>query len=416
VIVVDVLSIAGLNMEWDPDFKPRLRPLEAFAIPDGDGSRVGLRDPSGLSDLAISLSGAALHIMTLMDGVNTCQDIRDKFQATLGTVLPSDTLQSMVTQLEQARFLDGSGFESYYQSLLEEYRSKSVRGTPKTSALGIIEDLGAFFDDILADADPPPLPGPVVGLIAPHLDYARGRPCYAAAYATLRNRAKPHRVVILGTNHFGRSTSVVATVSHFRTPLGTTSTDAEFLQRVEGRCGDLRTFELDHAREHSVDLQVAWLQHLFGADSFLIVPILCPDPSGPTGTAPADGRGVDLGEFAEALGDLVADDDHDTLIVAGADLTHAGAGFGDKRPLDTTFKDEIRTLDRGALANLEVNDPARWIACVAKNGNPTRICSAGCIFTLATALRGASGTILRYHQAVDDSSQTCVTCAAVAFS
>ncbi len=162
MVVANVFSIAGLNMEWDPDFKPCLRPLETFAIPGGDGNSVGLRDPSGLSDLAISLSRAALHIMTLMDGVNTCQDIRDKFQATLGTVLPRDTLQSMVTQLEQARFLDGSGFESYYQSLLEEYRSKSIRDIPQTSALGIIEDPGAFFDDILADGDPSPLPGPVV--------------------------------------------------------------------------------------------------------------------------------------------------------------------------------------------------------------------------------------------------------------
>jgi AmmeMemoRadiSam system protein B len=185
---------------------------------------------------------------------------------------------------------------------------------------------------------------------------------------------------------------------------------------LEERCGDLCAYELDHLREHSIELQVAWLQHLFGADSCTIVPFLCPDPSGPTGTAPADGEGVDLREFAEVLGELIAEDGRDTLLVAGADLSHVGAAFGDSRRLDDAFLDEIRTHDTRALDKLMDNDPGGWVACVAQDENPTRICSAGSIFVLATVLRDASCTLLQYHQAVDEPSQTCVTCAAVVCS
>lgn len=403
-------------MLWDPTFKPRLRPLEAFPLPLGDGADVGVRDPGGLSSIVLTLSRPALHVMALMDGTNTCEDIRRKFHASLGQPLAVDTLQSMLEHLEQAHFLEGDGFESYYQSLSEEYRRQPAHGMRDAEAMGIADDSGSVFKEMLAEVESTALPRPVVGLIAPHLDYRRGARCYAAAYATLRDRPAPRRVVILGTNHFGRSASVVATTSPFATPMGTTRTDTAFLQRLEARCGNLRACELDHAREHSIELQVAWLQYLFGADNFAIVPFLCADPCGPTGTAPHDGRGVDLRDFAAALGEVLAEDGQAALMVAGADLSHVGAAFGDARPLDDAFLQDVRCRDQAALDRIEANDPNGFTQCLAEVGNPTRVCSAGCIFALAAALPGTNARILGYHQAVDRPAQTCVTCAAVAFT
>lgn len=403
-------------MLWDPTYKPRLRPVEAFRLNEGDGVTIGVRDRSGLSEVVLSLSAPALHIMSMMNGDHTLDDIRLQFQASFGRTLAEDTLHSMVTHLENAHFLEGPGFEAYYQSLLHEYRNQRTREMPHAAALGIVDDSGAIFDEMLADVNGCAQSGTVVGLIAPHLDYPRGRPCYAAAYATLRNRRPPARVIILGTNHSGRSTSVVATGNDFSTPLGVTRVDSTFLEKLEERCGDLRIFELDHAREHSVELQLSWLQHFFGADAFTIVPLLCPDPCGPTGTAPLDGRGVDLREFALVLGELVRNDAGETLIVAGADLSHVGGAFGDERPLDDAFLDEVQKRDLSALDRLRTKDVNAFLQCVAEQENPTRVCSAGCIFVLAAALPDASASVLGYHQAVDPSTQTCVTCAAVAFT
>jgi hypothetical protein len=49
---------------------------------------------------------------------------------------------------------------------------------------------------------------------------------------------------------------------------------------------------------------------------------------------------------------------------------------------------------------------------VAENDNPTRICSAGCIYTLLTALPHTQPTLLRYDQTVLDGQNLSVSCAA----
>jgi AmmeMemoRadiSam system protein B len=390
--------------------------VEAFLVDEpGDGApAVGVRDRSGLSSAILTVSPAALELLIMMDGRTTCEEIRVRFAERHGQPVAPETITRMLTHLESAYLLEGEAFERHYQGLVEAYRAQPARDMPHAASMGITAS-GAIFDDMLAGATARTLPGRVRGVIAPHLDYDRGRPCYAESYAVLRDRPRPDRVVVLGTNHFGRSLSVVSTGKDFVTPLGRTRCDTAMLERLERACGDLRHYELDHAREHSVELQVAWLQHLYGAANFTIVPLLCPDPCGPTGTAPPDGRGVDLREFACALRDI-ADDGGDTLLVAGADLSHVGRAFDIDRDLDDAFLTEVRQCDTGALDALQSAGPEAFRLAVAEQDNPTNICSAGCIFSLATALADAETTILGYHQAVTPDEENCVTCCAAVFT
>ena len=127
-------------------------------------------------------------------------------------------------------------------------------------------------------------------------------------------------------------------------------------------------------------------------------------------------EGVDLADFARILRDLVDADDCRTLIVAGAYLRHVGAAFGDNRELDEGFLDEVRRRDARTLEMLAANDPEGLVRCLAEEENVTRVCSAGCIFAAATALSGMEAAVLRYHQAVDQPTRTCVTCSAVALT
>lgn len=405
-------------MTWDPTFKPRLRPVEAFRLPDsksnGGDELVALTDPGGISDVMLTLSMPALHILSLMDGTATCQELMNKYNTVYGQHLARDTLQSMIDHLECAHFLEGPSFEAHYQSLVDAYRDSRIRKMSNAVSLGLIDDSGKTFCDMLAQVKPQSIPNPLRGLMAPHLDYPRGATCYARAYALLQNRPAPERAVILGTNHFGRSASIVSTGNDFQTPFGITRTDRAFVERVEEKCGDLRRYELDHAREHSIELQVAWLQYLFGADRFEIAAFLCHDPCGPSGTAPSDGEGVDLVDFADVLRETIAEDHVDTLIIAGADLSHVGEHFGDNCPLNESFLQEVRAHDLEALSRLENQGPEVFLQYLTQKDNYTRVCSAGSIFVLTRALPHASTHVLQYHQAVDQSTQTCVTCAAVA--
>jgi predicted class III extradiol MEMO1 family dioxygenase len=150
--------------------------------------------------------------------------------------------------------------------------------------------------------------------------------------------------------------------------------------------------------------------------AFQIVPVLCPDICGPTGSLPADGDGPDLRDFALALGELVADSDERTVIIAAADLSHVGQRFGDPDPTTPEFLEQVARYDRGLLALLELRDVGAFVAKLRVSGNLTRICSSGCLMALLLALPERPFCVLGYHQAVDMAAETHVTCAAAVVS
>lgn len=399
--------------------RPRIRPVEVFPVEEEGRQMLLVHDPAGYAAGAMTISEPGLYILSLCDGERGLDAIRTEFAKKFGQVLPLDQLESMVEQLEAARFLDSPGFAKYFDGLVTEYHDGLTRESGPVESFGADgEGLTAFLDDILEDATRASATSSkrLAGLIAPHLDYPRGQPCYAAAYNTLRLTGPAERFVILGTNHFGRATGPVATRKDFQTPLGATRTDRMFIERLAERAvGDLYVHEFDHRREHSVELQVLLLQHLFGADAFEIVPILCHDPCGPNGTGSYDGEGIDLKVFADALGELIREDDKSTIVIAGADLSHVGARFGDERELDDEFLAEIAAQDARALHQVHANNAESFADIIRERDNTTRICSVGCIYALMTALPTATCEPLHYHQAADPPTGTGVTCTAAAF-
>lgn len=402
-----------------PPDRPKLRLVEAFPADGEDGDMFVVHDPTGLAEGVLTLSRAAMLILSLMDGERGLDDIQRVFAERAGQAVPREQLEEIVGQLDVAHYLDSPAFAEHLQSLVEDYRSAPARVSANEAALGAEEDgLAPTIDRILASCEVS-IAGArrqLVGLIAPHLDFARGKPGYADAYGLLAVSPPAGRFVILGTNHFGRATGPVATRKDFETPLGTTRTDRAFIETLEAKLGlDLCEHEFDHQREHSIELQVLILQHLLGADNFEIVPVLCHDPCGPNGTAPYDGKGADLREFGEALGELIQTDNVATVIIAGADLGHVGWRFGDADDLNDSFLSEVERKDRQALDAIVTSGRDAFLDTVKRHDNSTRICSVGSVYALMTALPDARAELLRYHQAADKPSGTCVTSSAMAF-
>jgi len=397
---------------------PRLRPVEVFPAKQDNRPILVVQDPSGLALGPIAVSPTALFILSLLDGEHSLEQIREMFEKETRNSLPADQLEAMIDQLDAAFYLDSPHFHAFMEAEIEAYRTAPTRLSADATTLGADGDgLSATLERLLHENErvrPRNNGGPVAGLIAPHLDYVRGQRCYADVYGLLAESEPPRRAVILGTNHFGQASSVVATGKDFETPLGTTRTDRAFLDDLQRRCRcDMTGHEFDHQREHSVELQVIMLQHIWGPASFEIVPILCPDPCGPTGTLPHDGRGVDLRVFAAELGDMVRSAGPGTIVIAGADLSHVGPRFGDDRELDDTFLQEVEHVDQRVLEALASGDPPAFLQILMGHGNATRICSVGCLYTLIAALGWAKPELLRYHQAVNRDSGTGVTCASV---
>jgi AmmeMemoRadiSam system protein B len=116
-------------------------------------------------------------------------------------------------------------------------------------------------------------PRKIVGLVCPHAGYMYSGPVAAHSYYSLAADGKPDVIVLFGPNHYGFGSALAAmNEGVWRTPLGDVEIDSEVANEIicESRVVDVD--ESAHLCEHSIELQLPFLQYLFGS-SFKFVPI-----------------------------------------------------------------------------------------------------------------------------------------------
>jgi hypothetical protein len=367
-----------------------------------------LRDRLGIAPRPLIISLPAYFVLVHLNGEHTYGQVAVRFREQFGQPLAPDEFEHLLRTLDESLLLQNGRFEAALAAARAAYTAAPVRDNrdrwPDAAALRAEIEIMLSRGEAVAT-------GRLAGLVAPHLDYGRGSPCYAATYAALAPQPRARRYVILGTNHFGLGPDTVATRKAFQTPLGCAATDAAFVDELSARAGvDLCEHEFDHAAEHSIELQVHLLQALRPDGEYSIVPLLCPDPSGMREDADA-ARLAALRRVADALGALVEATGEATVVIASADLSHVGQSFGDDEPTTEQRLGAIAASDRALLEMFENRRGEDVVAHVRAAANPTRICSVGCLYVLARALRRPLRW-LRYHQAASIETETTVTCAA----
>ena len=116
-------------------------------------------------------------------------------------------------------------------------------------------------------------PRSVVGLVVPHAGYIASGPVAAHAYYQLAKDGKPDIIVIFGPNHTGRGSGLaLMNEGVWRTPLGDVKIDTETANQIVKASTIIDVDERAHAYEHSIELQLPFLQYLYGSD-FKFVPI-----------------------------------------------------------------------------------------------------------------------------------------------
>lgn len=390
---------------------PALRPVDVVQVQGEDGQAyVVLHDPAHIATQPLAVSVTGYHALCNLDGRHSCAEIQAVYRRGLGAEVPADQILDLVAALDEALLLEGERVERARAEIKAAYFAAPARDNRAKHPDPA--ELRSEIEALLAAGSATPVER-IRGLIAPHLDYVRGRSCYAAAYATLAAAPPADRYVLLGTNHGGTSQAIVATTKDFHTPLGLVRTDRAFLQELEAACGQpLCEHEHEHGPEHSIELQVQILQVILGARAFQIVPVLCPSPCLPPENDPDQRAEAVLDCLSDALRQLIAGRDQDTIVIAGADLSHVGQRFGDAEPTTAAFLSELERSDRELLGLLEARKEDEFVAKLSATQNPTRICSAGSIYATLRALPGHPCRLLAYHQAVDMAAETHVTCAA----
>jgi len=110
------------------------------------------------------------------------------------------------------------------------------------------------------------------GIIAPHAGYVYSGPIAGSAYAALRGlRGRVRRVILFGPAHFVPLRGIaIPTADAFQTPLGLVPIDCEAAERALSLPFVVLN-DAAHAREHSLEVHVPFLQELLG--DFQVVPL-----------------------------------------------------------------------------------------------------------------------------------------------
>jgi AmmeMemoRadiSam system protein B len=186
------------------------------------------------------------------------------------------------------------------------------------------KELAAMVGAMLAAAHPPALRPKA--LIAPHAGYVYSGPIAAHAYALLAPlRGVVTRVVLFGPTHrvYVRGLAVPSAGS-FLTPLGAIPLDSEAIAAAL-RLPQVATSDEAHALEHSLEVQLPFLQTVLG--DFRLAPF-----------AVGEASGADVAQVMDLLwgGD-------ETLIVVSSDLSHYHA-YAAARQLDRQTADDLLQL------------------------------------------------------------------------
>ena len=159
--------------------------------------------------------------------------------------------------------------------VLANIRRPAVAGTFYPSSSGSLKNLlEQLFSSSKAKVFPLPKFSKLIGIVSPHAGYEYSGYVAARGYSILKSYApNPSRAIILGPNHRGIGSIISSsTKEYWATPLGNVKVDVEGVKLLSKSSKIIDLDEYSHAYEHSIEVQLPFLQHIYGND-FKIIPI-----------------------------------------------------------------------------------------------------------------------------------------------
>jgi AmmeMemoRadiSam system protein B len=210
--------------------------------------------------------------------------------------------------------------------------------------------------------------------LVPHAGYKYSGSVAGAVYRSLEI---PRRVILVGPRHFPRGAPLaILSEGGWQTPLGMAPIDASLAQKIERAFPLLREDTLAHSAEHSLEVQLPFLQRLVPSLSF--VPIVI----GPAKWETLEGLG-------HALAGVIAAEREPILLVASSDMNHyesdAVTRVKDRKAIDPILAREPRKLfDTVRDENISMCGYAAAVAVLiaarelgATSGEPIRYATSG---------------------------------------
>ena len=178
-------------------------------------------------------------------------------------------------------------------------------------------------------------PRTITAIVCPHAGYMYSGPVAAHSYLALSEEKKPDTAIILCPNHTGVGSALsLMGKGIWETPLGRVNIDEEISRAIFDTSRMVDMDEAAHAYEHSIEVQLPFLQYLYGS-AIRIVPIC---------------MGLQDLDVSRNLGEAIADatKSKNTIVIASTDMTHQESQQSATRK-DRLVLDAIQTMDEESV-------------------------------------------------------------------
>jgi len=272
---------------------------------------------------------------------------------------------------------------------LEKLRKPSVAGQFYDAGE---ENLKQSIEDcFLDDRGPQTLPKisqgskKIRGLVVPHAGYIYSGAIAAHSYNLLLNNGFADTFIILGPNHTGIGPGIsVMTEGSWLTPLGNVPINEKLSKLLHKDIIDKD--ENAHMHEHSIEVQLPFLQFSSGDKKFDFVPICMAMQDFETSS-----------EVGKIIADSIKNIDENVVIIASTDFSHAGFNYMSMPPEGMRVDDYANKQDKLAIDQILDMNPQGLIDTVQKNG--ITMCGYGPVaaMLIATKILGVTkAELLKY--------------------
>lgn len=261
--------------------------------------------------------------------------------------------------------------------ILEKMRKPAVAGQfYEGSEYSLIERIKECFLD---ERGPKTLPiikkveKKYIGLVVPHAGYIYSGAIAAHSYNYLTSKGFADTFIILGPNHTGMGSGVsIMTEGSWLTPLGKVPVNEKLAKQLNINL--ITKDENAHMYEHSIEVQLPFLQFTGGKQNFNFVPICMAMQDSETS--------VKVGKI---IADAIKKTDENVAIIASTDFSHAGFNYMSMPPEGTRVDEYAEKQDKLAINQILKMDPEGLIDIVQKNS--ITMCGYGPVAAMLTAIK-----------------------------
>lgn len=343
-------------------------------------------------------------LLTLCDGTRDLAALRTALMLRTGFHAGDNTVQELVAKLDEALMLENESFTQAQSRVRDEFRAAPSRlpvmvggSYPASPA-----EAGALLEKHLSAAKPQKI-STLRGMVSPHIDYSRGFPVYAGLWQSAKEALKQAELaIIFGTDHHSARPQITLTRQSYATPFGLLPTAQDVVYEVARAMGEDAAFgeELNHRNEHSVEAAAVWLHYLTRDTHCAAVPVLC----GPLFSFLEGDRDISRDESVAAIVEAFrkAIGGRKTVVIAAADLAHAGPAFGDQLAVDVSEAARHAAKDEKLMQSICDGDAAGFFGQVKDEGDRRHVCGVPPIYWAMRLLGPCRGMVTGYDQCPAD--------------